>query len=185
MRFTSLVIIMCAVIISTAAPAQAQWRPYVSRDLGFAFHSPGEVSVAKGSYQADTSGEYPTIVYRSLVDNIEYKAIVSDFRDRPSEGGSLMEEAAFTFQFEKSVLSDTYGRVDTVYGRKVTIDLPNNGGRSMGAFYFDRGYLFQLVATVLPENGDYGSPNLSRFIDSHSFAENRVELYAIELRLPD
>lgn len=185
MRFTSLVILVGAALMLMGAPAKAQWIDYVSHEFGFAFHAPGELNVEWGSYRADTSGEYPTIVYQSMVDDIEYKVMVSDFRDRASEGASLMEEAAFTFQLEKSVLTDDYARVDTVYGRKVTIDLPNDGGRSMGAFYFDRGFLFQLIGTVHPANGDYGTPNLTRFIDSHTFAENRIERDATVLRMPD
>ena len=185
MRFTSLVILVSAALMWTAAPAQAQWRDYVSHDFGFAFHAPGELNVESGTYRADTTGEHPTIVYRSMVDDIEYNVIITDFRHRAGEGASLLEEAAFVFQNGKSVLTDTYSRVDTVYGRKVTIDLPDNGGRSMASFYFDRGYLFQLVSTVLPANGDYGSPNLSRFLVSLTFAENRVERDATVLGLPN
>nr|TFG54849.1 MAG: hypothetical protein E4H34_01700 [Hyphomicrobiales bacterium] len=185
MRFIHLMILAGATFVSTIAPAQTQWRPYVSRDLGFAFHAPGQPSVERGTYRADTSGEYPTIVYRTIVNNIEYKVIVADCRNRAAEGASILEEAAYTFQLEQNVVTDDYGRVDTVYGRKVTIDLPDNGGRSMASFYFDRGYLFEFVATVLPANGDYGSPSMSRFIDSHSFAENRVEPDATELQLPN
>lgn len=185
MRFISLVILLGATLICTAAPANAQWRDYVSHDFGIAFHAPGELSVERGTYQADTTGEHHSIVYRSMVDNIEYKVIVVDFRHRAGEGASLLEEAAFVFQNGNSILSDTYSRVETVYGRKVTIDLPNDGGRSTASFYFDRGYLFQLVATVLPANGDYGSPNLSRFLVSLVFGENRVERDAAVLELPN
>jgi hypothetical protein len=185
MRFLKLVALMGAVFMSMATPAQAQWQDYVSHEFGFAFHAPGELSVETGAYRADTSGEYPTVVYRSMVDDIEFKVMVSDFRNRASEGASLLEEAAYTFQLGKNVLTDDYARVDTVYGRKVTLDLPNDGGRAVGAFYFDRGFLFQLVATVFPANGDYGTPSLTRFIDSHTFAENRIERDATVLSLPN
>lgn len=185
MRFKSLVILVGAAFMLTATPAQAQWRDYVSHDFGIAFHAPGELTVENGTYQADTTGEHRSIVYRSMADDIEYKVIVTDFRHRSEEGASLLEEAAFVFQNGGSIVSDTYSRVETVYGRKVTIDLPNDGGRSMASFYFDRGYLFQLVATVLPANGDYGSPNLSRFLVSLVFGENRIERDATVLGLPN
>ena len=184
MRFVSLSIFVATLVLA-AVPAQAQWRDYVSHDFGFAFHAPCDLTVERGTYRADTSGEYPTIVYRCMDDGIEYKASVSDFTDSPALGASLLEEAAYTYTFEKNVLLDDYGRVDTVYGRKVTIDLPDGAGRAVASFYFDRGYLFQLSATVFPENGDFGTPSLSRFIDSHSFAENRVEPDATVLSLPD
>ena len=185
MRFIGLVLLAFAAFAATAAPAQAQWRPYVSRELGFAVHAPGQPFAAKGIYRGETSGEFPTIEYSTTVDNIEYKVIVADCREHAAEGASILEEAAYVFQLDQNVLIDDYGRVDTVYGRKVTIDLPGNGGRRSASFYFDRGYLFNFVVTVLPANGDFGSPSPSRFIDSHSFAENRVELDAIDLPLPN
>jgi hypothetical protein len=43
------------------------------------------------------------------------------------------------FQKDKKVLMDTFGRVDRQYGPKLTIDLPNDGGRSSAAFYFIAG----------------------------------------------
>ena len=114
--------------------------------------------------------------------------VVSDFRERADEGASLLIEAASTFQAEKNVLMDAYARIDETYGRKVTIDLPENGGRSMGSFYFHEGYLYQTFATVLPANGDYGSPFMGRYIDSLSFIEDgdaRVNEGVVELSLPD
>jgi hypothetical protein len=185
MRFAGLVILVSTALMLSSVPARAQWRDYVSNDFGFAFHAPCALSAERGSYKADTSGEYPTVVYACTDDNIVYRASVADCRERASEGASLLEEAAYTFTLDKNVLLDDYGRVDTVYGRKVTVDLPDGAGRAAASFYFDRGYLFQLTATVLPANGDYGSPNLSRFLDSHTFAANRVEPDATVLGLPN
>jgi hypothetical protein len=58
----------------------------------------------------------------------------------------------------------------------------------MGSFYFHEGFLYQTFATVLPANGDYGTPFMGRFIDSLSFIEDgnaRVNEDVIELNLPD
>ncbi len=185
MRFTSLVILVGTALMFMAVPAQAQWRGYISRDLGFSYHAPGEVTAERGTYEGERSGEHPTIVCRSVADDIEYKMVVTDFTERSDEGASLLIEAAFIFQDDKNVLMDTYARIDATYGRKVTIDLPDNGGRSMGSFYFHQGYLYQSFATVLPANGDYASPNIGRFIDSISFGDARVNEGVTELRLPE
>ncbi len=188
MRFTSLVILVGTALMMTLVPAQAQWRGYVSRDLEISFHAPGEMITERGTYSGDRTGDHPTIVYRSAANNIEYKVVVIDFRERADEGASLLVEAAFTFQDEKNVLMDAYARIHETFGRKVTIDLPDNGGRSMGSFYFHQGYLYQTFATVLPANGDYGSSFMGRFIDSLSFIEDgnaRVNEGVIELSLPD
>ena len=64
------------------------------------------------------------------------------------------------FQDGKKVLMDTFGRVDRQYGRKLTVDLPNNGGRITAAFCFVNGRIVSLQATVLPANGDYDTPEM-------------------------
>jgi hypothetical protein len=185
MRFTSLVILVGTALLMTAVPAQAQWRGYISRDLGFALRAPGEIVAERGTYEGERSGEHPTIVYRSIADNIEYKMVVTDFRERADEGASLLVEAAFMFQDERNVLMDAYARIDDTFGRRVTIDLPDNGGRSMGSFYFHQGYLYQSFATVLPANGDFASPFIGRFIDSISFGDESVNEGVTELSLPE
>jgi len=156
--------------------------------LGVSFHAPGELVSERGTYTGDRSGEHPTVVFRSSADNIEYRVVVTDFRDRADEGASLVLEAAFTFQNQRDLVMDAYARIDETFGRKITIDLPDNGGRTMGSFYFHEGFLYQTFATVLPANGDYGTPFMGRFIDSLSFIEDgnaRVNEDVIELNLPD
>ena len=82
---------------------------------------------------------------------------------------------------------DTFTRFgsgkDTVYGRKIVVDLPDNKGRSTGAFYFTKGRLIMLEATV-PANGNLASPDPGRFVDSIAFAPSRAEPGAIELETP-
>lgn len=188
MRFTALVILVGSTLMWTAAPAHAQWHGYVSHDLGISFHAPGEMITESGSYEGERTGGHPTIVFRSAADNIEYKTVVIDFREREEEGASLLLEATYMFQLEKNVVMDAYARVGETFGRKLTIDLPDNGGRSMGSFYFHQGYLYQTFATVLPANGDYGTPFMGRYIDSLSFIEDgnaRVNEGVIELSLPE
>jgi len=92
------------------------------------------------------------------------------------------------FQDGKKVLMDTFARVepgkDSVYGRKIVVDLPDKKGRSTGAFYFTKGKLISLEATVLPANGDFASPDPGRFIDSIAFVLSRTEPGAVELMTP-
>ena len=124
------------------------------------------------------------IVYRSVDDNIEYKVTVVDFTPRAGEGAVLLGEATYMFQDKKKLLMDTFGRVDGMYGRKLSVEQPNNGGRTLGAFYFINGRLISLQVTVLPANGDYGTPDMGRFVDSLAFRPDRAEKGATELGLP-
>ena len=73
---------------------------------------------------------------------------------------------------------------DAVYGRKMTFDMPNKGGRKTSAIYFTRGRLFMFEATVLPANGDYGTPDTGRFVDSVAFVLSRAEAGSTELATP-
>jgi hypothetical protein len=183
MRFTVLATLVGALAAMTT-PATAAWRGYISHPLGFAFAAPGELKVEKGTYRGAVAGEHDTLVYRFVDDNIEYKAVVIDMGDRANDAATLLGEAEYNFQNGKKVLMDTFGRVDRQYGRKLTVDLPNNAGRASAAFYFINGRIVSLQATVLPANGDYDTPEMGRFVDSITFFTVRAEDDAIELPGP-
>src|SRR6266700_1655018 len=184
MRLTALATLAGAGLAAMTAPAAAAWHGYISHPLGFAFAAPGELKVEKGTYRGAVAGSHDTVVYRYADDNIEYKAMVIDMSDKANDAASLLGEAEYLFQENKKVLMDTFGRVDRQYGRKLTIDLPNNGGRTTAAFYFINGRIISLQATVLPANGDYNTPELGRFVDSVSFFTVRAPDDAIELPAP-
>jgi hypothetical protein len=174
MRPLALATLMGASFAVMTAPAMADWKAYISHPLGFAFAAPGELKVEKGTYRADVAGTQDTLVYRFLDDNIEYKAVVVDTRAKENDAANLLGEAAYLFQDGKKVLMDTFGRLDRQFGRKLTIDLPNNGGRATGAFYFVNGRIAALQATVLPANGDYDTPDMARFVTSITFYSARA-----------
>jgi hypothetical protein len=184
---------MSAILVGTALatatlPAQAAWKSYVNRDLGFTFSAPGEVKSDVGTFRGEVAGPRQTIVYRSTDDNIEYKVTVMSFIQAQAEGANILGEREYMFQDHKKVLSDTFGRVgegnDAVYGRKMVVELPGNKGRATGAFYFTKGRLIVLEATVLPARGNMDSPDPGRFVDSIAFVLSRAEPGAVELKTP-
>jgi hypothetical protein len=183
MRWTALAIFV-GMLAATTAPATAAWRGYISHPLGFAFAAPGELKVERGTYHGDLAGSRDTITYRFVDDDIEYKAEVIDVTDKASDAANLLGEAEYLFQNGKKVLMDTFGRLDRQYGRKLTIDLPDNAGRTSAAFYFINGRIILLQATVLPANGDYDTPEMARFVDSITFFTVRAPDDAIELPVP-
>ena len=171
MRFANLTVLVGAVLAVMTAPAEAAWKTYISRDFGFSFAAPGEVKAQRGIYKGEKDGDHgygdhPAVIFRSVDNNIEYTATIVDFNSQVGDSASLLQEAAVAFQNGGKTVMDNYGRINNIYGRKVTVDLPNNGGRSMASFYFNKGYLYRMQATVLPANGDYASPDAARFIDS-------------------
>ena len=175
-------------LVVAAMPAQAEWKSYINRELGFSFMAPGEIKSDMGTFRGAIAGPRQTIVYRSVEDNVEYKVTVMSFIQAQAEGATILGEREYMFQDGKKVLMDTFGRVgsgkDAVYGRKIVIDLPNDKGRTTGAFYFTKGRLISLEATVLPAHGNFASPDPGRFVDSVAFVLSRTEPGAVELETP-
>jgi hypothetical protein len=196
MRKFMIVLLACGSIAATAVAAQSEWHSYVSHELGLTFKAPGEVKSSIGTFQGDLAGRRQTTVFRSVDNNIEYRATVMKFTQAQPDGGDLVGEIAFMFEKNRNgtdvagqkVLMDTLARVDVgkdvVYGRKITVDLPKNGGRRTAAFYFNKGKLYEVEATVLPARGDYNTPDVGRFIDSISFDLSRADKSSTELKLP-
>ena len=182
MRFAIQAGLVAAALAATMLPAEAAWNSYVNREVGFSFLAPGEVKTEKGTYRSAMAGQRDTVVFRSVEDNVEFKVTVVDFAARTSDNTALIKEATATFLNNNKVLSDEDARIESDYGRKITIDFPNNGGRYMAAIYFKQGHLIQLQVTV-PSNGDMLTPDLGRFVDSLAFAAGREETSATELKL--
>jgi hypothetical protein len=183
MRLTALATLVGALAAMTA-PATAAWRSYISHPLGFAFAAPGELKVEKGTYRGAVAGPREALVYHFAEDNIEYRVIVVDMNDKANDAATLLGEAEYIFQEDKKVLMDAFGRVDRQYGRRLTIELPQNAGRTTAAFYFINGRIVSLQATVLPENGDFDTPEMGRFVDSLTFFPFLAADDAIELPPP-
>ena len=184
MRAWTLAVLASTALAAMMTPASAAWHCYISHSLGFAFAAPGELKVEKGTYKAAVGGTHDSVIFRAVDDNIEYKAIVIDTTAEANNAATVLGEAEYIFQDRKKLLMDTFGRVDGKFGRKLTIDLPNNGGRTTAAFYFVNGRIVSLQATVLPANGDYDTPEMGRFIDSITFYTVRAANDATELTLP-
>src|SRR5262249_699444 len=154
MRRSMLSALAGAAVAMAAMPAQAAWKTYVKKELGLSFMAPGEGKTSVGTFKGNNAGPRQTMRYRSVEDNIEYKRTVMSLMQAQAEGASILGEREYMFEEGKGkkVVSDTFGRVgsgkDAVYGRKIVIDLPDNKGRATGAFYFTKGRLVSLEATV-------------------------------------
>jgi len=185
MRARTLAALAGAVLVVSTAHADSVWKAYIAKDHGFSFMAPGEVRAALGTYRGALAGPRQTIVYRSVDNNIEYRVMVMSFLQAQAEGASILGEREYAFQYQKKVLMDTFSRVesgkDAVYGRKLVVDQPENKGRTTGAFYFTKGKLISLEATVLPAHGNYESPDPGRFVDSIVFVVSRADRNAVEL----
>jgi hypothetical protein len=184
MRALTLAGLAGAALLAAVAPASAAWHGYISHPLGFAFAAPGEMKVEKGTYQAAVGGKHDQIIYKFVDDNIEYKAIVTDVTPIANQSATLLGEGRVHLPGPQEASDGRVRSSRRPLRRKLTIDLPNNGGRTTAAFYFVNGRIVSLQATVLPANGDFGSPEMGRFVDSISFYTVRAANDAIELPMP-
>jgi hypothetical protein len=158
MRFTTLAVLAAAALMFTPTPSEAAWNGYFNKAVQFSFFAPGQLKTERGTYRGTLAGSRDATVFQSEEDNIRYKVVVVDFSARANDHDALLAEAATAFQTGKTVLADASLNVDDIGGRKISVDLPNDGGRSMGAFYFRNGHLIHLEVMILPANGDYGRP---------------------------
>jgi hypothetical protein len=180
MRSRFLTGLLGLLIVFAAYPAQAQWKSYVNKEVGFSFLMPGTLTSGKGTYETAT-GERPATVYTATDDNIVYRVNVADTGGQ--DGAQAIKDAAEAFQSGHKVLTDNEARVEGQIGRKAAVDLAGNNGRSLTSIYFKNGHLIQLIVTVLPANGDYGTPDAGRFVESIAFGDERYEADATVLTL--
>jgi hypothetical protein len=182
MRFAIQAGLVGAVLAVTMLPAEAAWKSYLNREVGFSFLAPGDMKAEKATYRSAMAGQHDAVVFRTVEDDVEFKVTVVEFAARTSDEAALIKEATATLLNNNKILSDEDARIESDYGRKITIDFPNNGGRSMAAVYFKQGHLIQLQVTVSP-NGDVLTPDLGRFVDSLAFGAGYEESGAIQLKL--
>ena len=175
-------------LLILAVPAQAAWQYYACPSDNFASQFPGVPKMETIKFSMPRHGDAKSArTYTTTVDNVIYKMLVADYTDRVPFGASILEEALFQhteaddhgLRNGKMLGNDT-ARIEPVvrgatYGRRITMDYPNGGGRNLTNFYFRDGKLYEQSVTILPANGDYSSPVGSRFVESLLFNLTRMD----------
>lgn len=188
MRGLGLALLAASALIGPMGTAQAAWGYFACPSDNFATQFPDVPKMEPATFTMPRHGKAISArTYTTVVDNVIFKMLVADYSDRVPDGASILEEAIFQHTEADDhglqngkVLSYTTSRIEpvvrgAVYGRSITMDFPNGGGRNQTNFYFYRGKLYQQSVTILPENGDYASPLGSRFVESLLFNLTRME----------
>lgn len=125
-------------------------------------------------------GNAPAVLFEVEVENIIYRMTVVDVQDQVAHSASIMLECINIYEEAGELLSNISARTRgdsapsaRVWGREVTVDLPDNGGRIVGACYFTKGNLYRVEAHVLPEHGDLNDTAALRFTNTLDFRVNR------------
>jgi len=172
-----------AILAAAIVPADAAWKQYFNKDAVFSFNAPEGMKTAKTNYASASAGQRSATVFEVTDDNVVYRVTAVDFSGRGNQEAAILKEASTKLTAQGKVLSDADARVDSNYGRKMTVELASKGGRTMSGVFFNKDHLIEMQVTVLPANGDYGSPDLGRFVDSLAFVEARIDTGAIEVKL--
>jgi hypothetical protein len=180
-----------AAIAVWSAPAYAGWNYYACPSDNFASQFPDKPKMESIDFSMPRHGKALSAhTYTTTVDNIVYKMLVADYSDRAGDGASILGEAIFQHTDADDhglrngkILGNDAARIEPVvrgatYGRRITMDYPNGGGRNLTNFYFRNGKLYEQSVTVLPANGDYSTPNGSRFVESLLFNLTRMDAEA-------
>ena len=177
-----------AAVLLWATPAQAAWQWYVCPSDNFALQMPGPPKLENMKFSMPRhKAALSARTYTATVDNMVYRMLVADYSDRSGDGASILEEAMFRHTDSEDhglqngkIVANSSSRIENdergaTYGRGITIDMPNNGGRNLTTFYFRDGHLYEQSIVILPANGDYTTPNANRFIDSLLFNLSRLD----------
>ena len=179
--------LVVAALMVSAVPAQAAWQYYACPSDNFASQFPDVPKMENFRFSMPRHKlALSAHTYTATVDNIRYQMLVADYSDRVADGASILEEAIFQHTEADDhglrngkMLGNDSARIEPVvrgatYGRRITMDLPNNGGRNLTTFYFRDGKLYEQSVTIMPANGDYSTPNGSRFVESLLFNLTRL-----------
>ncbi len=187
MRGFGITVAAATAMLVWAVPAEAAWSYFACPSDNFASQFPDKPKIESIEFAMPRHGKALSArTYTTTVDNIIYRMLVADYSDRVPDGASILEESMFQhteaddhgLRNGKMVGNDT-ARIEPVvrgatYGRRITMDMPG-GGRNTTNFYFRDGKLYEQSVVVLPANGDYSSPNGSRFVESLLFNLSRMD----------
>jgi hypothetical protein len=165
---------MAAVALLVSGPASAaQWAEYRYEDLGIAKEWPNPPTQTAGEYTTPVVGTVPSTEFHNEEDNIVFHMTIVETQNMIERASSIFGECVGNAEREGTPLANMTNRVeggaDAIYGRLVSVDLANNGGRKQTACLFSAGRLYIISATVLPEHGQPNSSMVIRFTNSLSF----------------
>jgi hypothetical protein len=173
MRLLAVAFAAAAMLVSLPASA-AQWEEVIYEDLGIAKEWPNPPTREAGEYNSAIIGTVPSTEFATEDDNIAFHMTVAETQDHVDRAASILGECVANAERLGTPLANMTNRVeggaDAIYGRLVSVDLANNGGRRQTACLFNAtGRLYIVSATVLPEHGQPNSSMVIRFTNSLSF----------------
>jgi len=158
MRLIALV--AAALIVSLPASAQS-WKEYTYPESGFYVHFPADPMIAEGSYTMDGK-TVKAKTYSLEHENILYAVTVADFSQENMQEEGAIDQAVKQVVGDGEVLMDIPHRINSTYGRQLTIK-GRDDSRSSVAVFFREKKLIVANGKILASNPDKAAGEGMRF----------------------
>jgi hypothetical protein len=159
MRLIALVV--AALIVSVPASAQG-WKEYSYPDSGFYVHFPADPKVADDTYTTMDGKTVKSRTYSLEHENILYAVTVADFSQENMQEESAIEQAVKQLIGDGEVLVDIPHRINSTYGRQLSIKGKDDSRSSVAVFFRDK-KLYVANGKLLAAHPDKGAGEGTRF----------------------
>jgi hypothetical protein len=160
---------IAAAVLVLAGPAAAQsWDTYSYPDAKFAVQFPAQPEVGQGMYRTQAGLDTPARIWSASTGNVKYTLTLADFSGTALEKDAVIADAVKAFGQTGQVAVDVEARINTQYGRELSL-AHKDGGRSITAIFFFDKHLYLLHGHALPPNGGDATASLIRFQQSLQF----------------
>ena len=155
---------------ASAAVAQSQgWKEYTYPQYAFGLSFPEEPKVETKPYQTADGSSAHARVYSVTHGNSEFLMTVVDFSDRKTDEKTVIDYAIKTLAQDGEVKLDITHRINTVYGRQLSITGNDGTHASVALFYYQK-RLYQIEGIAHP--GENATADAIRFQQSLIFTNN-------------
>jgi hypothetical protein len=159
MRLIALV--AAALLISLPATAQ-EWKEYQYPDNGFYVHFPAEPTVADSTYTTMDGKTVKSRTYSLEHQDTQYLMLVADFTQETMEEQPTIDQAVKQLVGDGEALVDIPHRINSTYGRQLSIRGRDNSLSSVAVFFKDK-KLYVANGKLLPSHPDKGATEGHRF----------------------
>ena len=167
-RFRQAAIALAAATLAPASALAQPWQNYAYADSGFSVQLPAAPAIQDGVFRTKAGQALPMKVYALAGDGARYTVKVVDFSTVDANKDAVIGEAEQALSAGGAVKIAMDARIDSNYGRELTID-EQGGGRETVALFFINHRFYQLIGEALPPNPTARSGDLVRFQQSLEF----------------
>jgi hypothetical protein len=167
MRVLSVLALALACSLAAAAPALA-WDIYSYPDAKFAVQFPSEPQIGSAQYRTTAGLDVPAQRYFAREGPVAFTLTRADFSGTALEKDAAIADAVKGFGQEGEVLVDVEARINSEYGRELSVSRKDGGRDIVAIFFFDQ-HLYLLHGRAAPPDATAFTASLIRFQQSLNF----------------